>query len=337
MLERGPGGEASRLTMSNDGPKIFIVADSEGPTGVAEYWARNLPPTSPRLRSFRELMTGDVNAAIQGCFDAGASAVVVKDDGFRDRNILPALLDPRAQLILSGDSLLDGLDEHFAGVLLVGFHAMEGATDAVLAHTWSSTRRRRYWFNGREGGELAAYAIAAGPRPRRTDHHGYRLYRPVPGSARLARPRPRDRSRQAATFRRDGRPLPGRRHALPHPSRRPRRRRTRPPPPAVPYPLPRWPCACNSPTPIQPPATSPGAASTNPTGPPIAPAPAPSKPPYKPPTTSSSDPVPPCSVPRRLFPSRHCGESRNPAPMSVILAQAGIYTPSPTFGEGAGG
>ena len=128
----------------------------------AEYWARNLPPTSPRLRPFRELLTGDVNAAVQGCFDAGASAVVVKDDGFRDRNILPELLDPRARLILSGGPLLNGLDEHFAGVMLVGFHAMEGATDAVLAHTWSSARRRRYWFNGREGGELAAYAIAAG-------------------------------------------------------------------------------------------------------------------------------------------------------------------------------
>ena len=41
-------------------------------------------------------------------------------------------------------------------------HAMEGAKDGVLAHTWSSARRRRYWFNGREGGEVAAYAIVAG-------------------------------------------------------------------------------------------------------------------------------------------------------------------------------
>ncbi len=148
--------------MRNDSPKIYVVADSEGPTGVAEYWARNLPSTSPRLRPFRELLAGDVNAAVRGCFDAGAAAVVVKDDGFRDRNILPELLDPRAQLILSGGPLLNGLNSHFAGVMLVGFHAMEGATDAVLAHTWSSARRRRYWFNGREGGELAAYAIAAG-------------------------------------------------------------------------------------------------------------------------------------------------------------------------------
>lgn len=148
--------------MSSDGPRIYIVADSEGPTGVAEYWARNLPPASPRLRSFRELMTGDVSAAVHGCFEAGASKVIVKDDGFRDQNILPELLDQRAQLILSGGPLLNGLDRSFAGVMLIGFHAMEGATESVLAHTWSSARRRRYWFNGQEAGELAAYAIAAG-------------------------------------------------------------------------------------------------------------------------------------------------------------------------------
>ena len=45
---------------------------------------------------------------------------------------------------------------------MIGLHAMEGAADGVLAHTWSSARRRRYWFNGREGGEVAAYAIVAG-------------------------------------------------------------------------------------------------------------------------------------------------------------------------------
>ena len=58
--------------------------------------------------------------------------------------------------------MLQGLDRSFSGVMLIGFHAMEGAEDAVLAHTRSSARRRRYWFNGREGGEVAAYAIVAG-------------------------------------------------------------------------------------------------------------------------------------------------------------------------------
>ena len=141
--------------------KIYIAVDSEGPTGVDEYWARNRKEGDPKIEYFRGLMTADVNAAIAGCFDAGADEVLVKDDGFRDRNLLHDRLDKRARLLPAGP-LLSGLDPTFSGVMLIGLHAMEGATDAVLAHTWSSARRRRYWFNGREGGEVAAYAIVAG-------------------------------------------------------------------------------------------------------------------------------------------------------------------------------
>ena len=142
--------------------KIYIAVDSEGPTGVAEYWARNLKPGDPKIRHYRQLMTDDVNAAITGCYAGGATEVYVSDDGFRDRNLLHAQLDPRAKLLPAGVGLLHGLDETFSGVMLVGFHAMEGAENAVLEHTWSSARRRRYWFNGTEGGEVAAYAIVAG-------------------------------------------------------------------------------------------------------------------------------------------------------------------------------
>ena len=142
--------------------KFYIAVDSEGPTGVNEYWARNLKADSPRLTGFRQLLTDDVNAAVEGCFAAGATEVYVKDDGFRVRNIIRKRLDPRARLIPSGGPLLHGLDNTFAGVLLVGFHAREGAPRSVLPHTWSSGRRRRYRFNGREAGELAAYAIVAG-------------------------------------------------------------------------------------------------------------------------------------------------------------------------------
>ena len=141
--------------------KIYIAVDSEGPTGVDEYWARSRKEGDPQLAHFRELMTADVNAAVVGCFEAGADEVYVKDDGFRDRNLLRNRLDKRAQLLPPGP-LLSGLDSTFHGVMLIGLHAMEGAADGVLAHTWSSARRRRYWFNGREGGEVAAYAIVAG-------------------------------------------------------------------------------------------------------------------------------------------------------------------------------
>ena len=142
--------------------KIYIAVDSEGPTGVNEYWARNLKPGDPKVRRYRELMTDDVNAAVAGCFTAGATGVYIKDDGFRDQNLIADRLDPRAVLLPGGGGLLHGLDDSFQGVMLVGLHAMEGARDGVLAHTWSSGRRRRYWFNDREGGEVASYAIVAG-------------------------------------------------------------------------------------------------------------------------------------------------------------------------------
>jgi D-amino peptidase len=160
--------EVDRLTAVPNGPsdddeiKLYIAVYSEGSTGVAEYWARNVDPSSTTFQRYRELMTDDVNAAIEGCFAGGANEVYVKDDGFGDRGLIAERLDRRAKLLPDGNRLLSGLDESFAGVMLVGFHAMEGAKDGVLAHTWSSARRRRYTFNGNDAGEVAAYAIVAG-------------------------------------------------------------------------------------------------------------------------------------------------------------------------------
>ncbi|GEM_PF-110966 len=161
-LEVTVAADRKRTTAGPQGVKIYIAVDSEGPTGVNEYWARNLKPGDPKARRYRELMTDDVNAAVAGSFAAGATEVYVKDDGFRDKNLIADRLDPRAVLLPGGGGLLHGLDDTFQGVMLVGLHAMEGAADGVLAHTWSSGRRRRYWFNEREGGEVAAYAIVAG-------------------------------------------------------------------------------------------------------------------------------------------------------------------------------
>ena len=142
--------------------KICIAVDSEGPTGVAEYWARNVKPDSPKFLHYRELMTDDVNAAIEGCFAGGATEVYIKDDGLGNKGLIAERLDNRATLLPPSNQFLNGLDETFDGLMLVGFHAKEGAENSVLAHTWSSARRRQYWFNGQESGEVAVYAIVAG-------------------------------------------------------------------------------------------------------------------------------------------------------------------------------
>lgn len=150
--------------------RIFIAADTEGPSGIADWWASD--SKSPFYPERRALYMGDINAAIEGCLNGGATEVVVSDDGKGGINSIPEMLNPSARLIYGpgfGSArlpLLHGLDETFDGVILVGFHAREGTPDGVLAHTLTgeSQRHRRYWYHGKEAGELVMYAMAAGYR-----------------------------------------------------------------------------------------------------------------------------------------------------------------------------
>ena len=145
---------------------IYIVCDSEGGAGMPEFWARNAEYDNPRRQEYRELLTRDCNAAVEGCIAAGAEEVIVSDDGMGGVNTIPELMDPRA-LWLRGPGfggatpLMQGLDSSFAGVLLIGFHAMQDAPRGILAHTWSSAVLRRSTLNGASFGELAEYSLAA--------------------------------------------------------------------------------------------------------------------------------------------------------------------------------
>lgn len=134
---------------------------------MCEYWARNLVDENPRKQEYRELLTRDCNAAIDGCFRGGASEVIVSDDGMGGVMTVPEMMDERA-LWLRGPgfggptSLMQGLDHTFAGVVLIGFHAMQDAQNGVLAHTYSSAVPRRQTINSEPFGELCEYALAAG-------------------------------------------------------------------------------------------------------------------------------------------------------------------------------
>ena len=148
--------------------KVFIAVDSEGETGFATYWAHDL--RHPKYEEYRRLLMGDVNAAIEGCLAAGATEVLVSDDTATGITIPLEALHPAGRLIggrgAGAQKLvrLHGMDETFAGVILVGTHAMEGTPDGVLAHTLTgvSEKHRRYFYNGREAGEMAVYGMVAG-------------------------------------------------------------------------------------------------------------------------------------------------------------------------------
>ena len=134
--------------------KILIAADMEGITGVVHWDQVNT--NHPEYARFRKLMTGDVNAAIRGAFDAGVDQVVVTDGHSWGRNILIEELDARARLnsgSFSPLSMVQGVDEGVDGVIFIGYHARIGTRNAVLEHTWSDERVANLWINDRLFGE----------------------------------------------------------------------------------------------------------------------------------------------------------------------------------------
>ncbi len=79
--------------------KVFILTDMEGVSGIIDLELQCFPK-SPAFRQAQELLTGEVNAAVQGAVDAGAETVVVEDAHILGlNNILFDQLHPAAELV----------------------------------------------------------------------------------------------------------------------------------------------------------------------------------------------------------------------------------------------
>jgi D-amino peptidase len=145
--------------------KLLIAADMEGISGIVD-WEQVTPGHTEYLTRGRKLMTGDVNAAINGAFEGGVDEVVVSDGHWDGRNILIEDLDPRARLnsgTPSPFSMLQSIDDHPApdAVMFLGYHGMAGTKKAILDHTWSNTRLHAVWLNDTLVGEIGLNAAVA--------------------------------------------------------------------------------------------------------------------------------------------------------------------------------
>ena len=123
------------------GLKVLISADMEGIGGVST-WSVQAGSKGREYEKFRELMTKEVNAAVEGAFAAGATEVVVGDSHGDAQNIDVELLDKRARLIRAWPrplGMMQGIDATFGAVVFVGYHAAEGRAPATLAHSFSGT------------------------------------------------------------------------------------------------------------------------------------------------------------------------------------------------------
>lgn len=142
--------------------RVYISADGEGITGLVN--SAEMYPGEPDYAFGREMMTGDVNAAIAGSFAGGATEVLVNDAHWSMRNILLEKLDPRAELIrgfnkpLTMVEQIQGADRLF----FVGYHARVGDSDGVANETLLGKEIIAVRMNGRAVGEGEINAAIAG-------------------------------------------------------------------------------------------------------------------------------------------------------------------------------
>ncbi len=139
--------------------RIFLMTDMEGTAGVMNF-ADWCSPGDRYYELGREFVTREANAAIDGFFAAGATAVTVAD-GHGAGAIAPQWLDARAELMRGWpEGFPFGLEPDYDGIAWVGQHAKAGTPLAHLAHT-QSCRYIDLAVNGISIGEFGQMALCA--------------------------------------------------------------------------------------------------------------------------------------------------------------------------------
>ncbi len=142
--------------------KVYISVDLEGISGVVSRTF--LGSEGHDYGRARKLMTEEVNAAINGALEAGATEIVVNDSHGTMTNILIELLHEKAQLI-SGTpkrlGMMEGIDDSFDAAILVGYHTRMNTT-GTLNHSYHGGVISNVQVNKRDVGEFFLSACIAG-------------------------------------------------------------------------------------------------------------------------------------------------------------------------------
>ena len=144
--------------------KVYISVDGEGIGGVSS-WSKQSSPEGVDYEQFRRLMTLEVNAAIVGAYDAGATEVLVSDSHWDGQNLDPELLDRRVHVVRGWPrplGMMQGIDETFGAAVFVGYHASEGEMNAILSHTEDDEKIFEVKLNGTPVPEAGFNAAIAG-------------------------------------------------------------------------------------------------------------------------------------------------------------------------------
>jgi D-amino peptidase len=141
---------------------VYVLTDIEGVSGIMDF-DRQCWPHSPDFQQARELLTGEVNAAVEGAVEAGADSILICDAHYQGQNILIDRLHFAAELIQGKmrPHWLPCIDEGFDVLIQLGAHARAGTPEAILCHSMELDIVQ-ISLNGRTIGEIGMAAAAAG-------------------------------------------------------------------------------------------------------------------------------------------------------------------------------
>ena len=141
--------------------KIFLSTDMEGTAGVVDW--EQCVGDSPEAAAGRKLLLAEVNAAIEGAVEGGATEVVLNDSHANMRNFPADELAGGASYISGSHKplyMMQGLDSSFGAVLFISYHGSVGAC-AGLSHTYNPRAVVEARINGVVTGEAGINALVA--------------------------------------------------------------------------------------------------------------------------------------------------------------------------------
>jgi D-amino peptidase len=139
------------------GKRVFLITDAEGVAGVCRQ-----DQTDPKDPEMRALLTGEINAAVQGFMDGGATEVTVWDGHDGSQTLSALTIDPRAKLLMGSPAITMLLERKYSAIAFVGQHARANSPHGVMAHSYSSLGVQNMLMNGKPVGEIETRAALAG-------------------------------------------------------------------------------------------------------------------------------------------------------------------------------
>ncbi len=136
---------------------IFVITDAEGVAGVCRQ-----EQTEPKDPEMRQLLTGEINAAVDGFLQGGAGEVVVWDGHDGSQTLSALTIHPKAKLIIGGLGVTMTMERRYAAIAFIGQHSMANVRGGIMAHSYSSLGIQNLLVNGKPTGEIETRVALAG-------------------------------------------------------------------------------------------------------------------------------------------------------------------------------